>query len=253
MAGLLAVKGAVKRFGGLVAVNDVSLDIKQGSIVGLIGPNGSGKTTLFNVISGVFPPDSGEVYFDGERIDGLAPYEIYHRGLVRSFQIPRLFQKMTVLDNVMVAARNQIGDKLFNVPIRRRWMKQESDLLEKAQDILNFLDLGHLSDEPSTNISGGQLKLLEIGRALISDPKMLLFDEPAAGVNPAIAQEIFKKFVDLKQNKGLTFFIIEHRIELVLDFLDWMYVMHKGSIIAEGPPKEVVNNERVIKIYLGEA
>ncbi|MFQ6080424.1 MAG: ABC transporter ATP-binding protein [Candidatus Bathyarchaeia archaeon] len=252
MTALLTLKDVYKSFGGLRAVDGVSLEVEGGSITGLIGPNGSGKTTMFNTISGVYKPDSGEIYFDGKRIDELPPYEIYERGLVRSFQIPRLFKKMTVLDNMMLASRDQIGDSLFNVFSRRaKWKSQESEFLEKALDILRFLGLHHLRNSLPTEISGGQIKLLEIGRALMANPKMLLLDEPAAGVNPVLAKMIFDKIVELRDRENLTFFIIEHRIELLLDLVDQVFVMNKGSILASGPPEAIAKDKRVIEAYLG--
>lgn len=253
MTSLLALKGLGKHFDGLKAVNGVSLEVNHGIIAGLIGPNGSGKTTLFYTISGVQKPDKGEVYFNGERIDGLPPNEIYNRGLVRSFQIPRLFRKMTVLDNMIFASRDQIGDSLTNVFMRKnKWETQESDLLEKAMDILHLLELDYLTDAFPNEISGGQIKLLEIGRAMMSDPQMLLLDEPAAGVNPVLATQIFDRIVELRDKEDLTFFIIEHRIELLLNLVEWVFVMHKGRIIAEGPPDSITDDERVVKAYLGD-
>lgn len=252
MTGLLTLKGVRKSFDGLKAVDGVSLEVKSAKIVGLIGPNGSGKTTLFNTISGVYKPDIGEVYFNKERIDRLPPHEIYEKGLVRSFQIPRLFGKMTVLDNMMIAGRNQIGDGLTNVFLRKgKWKAQESELHEKAMGILEFLMLGDLSEARPDEISGGQIKLLEIGRAMMSDPQMILLDEPAAGVNPILARQIFDRIVELRDGKGITFFIIEHRIEFLLNLVDWVHVMHKGRIIADGPPHSISEDGRVVKAYLG--
>lgn len=252
MTGLLTLKGVHKNFDGLKAVDGVSLEVEHAKIAGLIGPNGSGKTTLFHMISGVNKPERGEVHFNNERIDGLPPHEIYKRGLVRSFQIPRLFKKMTVLDNMMIAGRDQIGDSLTNVFTRKsRWEAQESELRKKAIDILHLLKLDHLRGALANEISGGQIKLLEIGRAMMSDPQMLLLDEPAAGVNPILARQIFDRIVELREREDLTFFIIEHRIELILNLVDWVYVMHKGKIIAEGPSDSIVDDERVVKAYLG--
>jgi len=250
---ILKTKNLTKAFGGLKAVNNVTLDVKENTITGLIGPNGSGKTTLFNTIFGVYKPDQGEVYFKNERIDGLNPHQVYAKGLARTFQTPRLFQKLTVLDNMMIAARNHLGDKLLNVFIKRPgWSEQEEKFAEKALEILEIIELDRLKDVPASELSGGQMKLLELGRALMTDPKMLLLDEPAAGVNPTLARRIFEKITQLRDELSLTFFTIEHRIEILLEHADWVYVMHNGTIIAEGLPDEVVNNKMVVDVYLGE-
>ncbi|RLI05433.1 ABC transporter ATP-binding protein [Candidatus Bathyarchaeota archaeon] len=251
---LLETRNLTKSFGGLKAVNNVTLTVGKNSITGLIGPNGSGKTTLFNTITGVYSPDHGEVYFEGKRIDKLSPHQIYAKGLVRTFQTPRLFQKLTVLDNMMVASRNHVGDSFLNVFLKRRsWGEQEAKLAERALEILELLELDDRKDTPASELSGGQMKLLELGRALMTEPKMMLLDEPAAGVNPTLARRIFEKIRQLRDELSLTFFTIEHRIEILLEHADWIYVMHNGSIVAEGTPDEVVNNKVVVDVYLGEA
>jgi branched-chain amino acid transport system ATP-binding protein len=251
---ILEVKEVYKHFGGLKALNGVSLKIEEGTITGLVGPNGSGKTTLFNVITGMLRPDAGEIYFMGERIDGLPPFETYRKGIVRSYQFPRIFQKMTLLDNMMIAARSQIGDSIFYATFRRgRFLPQEAEIKRKALELLEFLELGHLRDAYPTEISGGQLKLLEIGRALMSEPRLLLLDEPAAGVSPVLAAKIYNKIRELRDNFDLTLFIIEHRFELMLEYADELFVMHKGEVVCKGKPTEVAAIPLVIKIYLGEA
>ncbi len=251
---ILKTVNLTKAFGGLKAVNNVTLTVKENTITGLIGPNGSGKTTLFNTISGVYKPDKGEIYFNGERIDGLSPHKIYAKGLARTFQTPRLFQQLTVLDNMMLATRNHPGDKILNVFFKRReWGEQEEKLAERALEILEIVELDRFKDTPASELSGGQMKLLELARVLMTDPKMLLLDEPAAGVNPTLARRIFEKITQLRDELSLTFFTIEHRIEILLEHADWVYVMHNGSIIAEGKPEEVVKNKIVVDVYLGEA
>jgi len=250
---ILEVNNITKRFGGLVAVNDVTLSIKKGSVIGLVGPNGSGKTTLFNVISGVYRPEVGEIYFDDKRIDNLSPDDIYRMGLVRTFQIPRLFLKLTVLDNVLLAARENEGEGFFNVFTGRpKWFKQETDLAKKALSILKLFELGGTAIVPANELSGGQMKLLEIARALMSEPYMLLLDEPTAGVHPVLAEKIFEKLTELRDQLGLTLFIIEHRIDLLLNYVQRIYVMHRGRIIVQGKPEEIMNDEAVAKIYMGE-
>lgn len=248
---ILTTDNLVKQFGGLIAVNGVTLTIERGSIVGLIGPNGSGKTTLFNILTGVYKPDSGRVIFNGERIDGLRPYQIYRKGLVRTFQIPRILQKMTVLDNLLISVRNP-GENLLQALFRRgEWLKFERDVRDKALEVLAFLGLEKHCYTPAIELSGGQMKLLEIARALMSEPSMILLDEPTAGVNPVLANEIYIRLRDIKRKTGITFFIVEHRIELLMEYVDKVHVMHRGRIIAEGRPSDIINDEDVIKVYLG--
>jgi branched-chain amino acid transport system ATP-binding protein len=249
---LLRVKEVGKHFGGLWAVNRASLDVARGSITALVGPNGSGKTTLFNVIFGLYKPDEGCVYFNGERIDHLAPHQVYAKGIVHAFQIPRLFSRLTVLDNMLLAARGHKGDGLLNsVVFRQGWQAQERELADKALGLLNLLELDHLTLSPAGELSGGQRKLLEIGRALMAAPVLLLLDEPAAGVNPNLGRKIFEK-IELFRQGGLSFFIIEHRLEILFDFADWVYVMDKGKIAIEGKPEEVAKDSTFYKVYLGD-
>ncbi len=248
---ILSTDNLVKRFGGLIAVNGVTLSIKKGGIVGLIGPNGSGKTTLFNILTGVYKPDSGRIFFNGERIDGLQPHQIYHKGLVRTFQIPRILQKMTVLDNLMISVKNPGEGFLPALFKRKQWSKFEKDVKDKALEILELLELEKYCYVPAGELSGGQMKLLEIARALISEPSMILLDEPTAGVNPVLANDIFMKLREIRKNMGVTLFIVEHRIELLMEHVDRVHVMHQGKIIAEGEPSDIINNDDVIKVYLG--
>jgi branched-chain amino acid transport system ATP-binding protein len=248
---LLRTKDLVKAFGGLNAVDHVSIEVEEGKIIGIVGPNGSGKTTLFNVISGVLKPTSGEIYFKGDRIDGLAPYEIFHRGIVRSYQIPRLFYGMTVRENSLVSPRNQIGESVIKAPIHSSWLPQESELTNRSLELLKMLQLDDLFNEPATNLSGGQQKLLEIGRALMGEPSLLLLDEPTAGVTPKLAIEIFDRIIDIQKRFHLAFVIIEHRLEILLDYAEYVHVMDKGSVIYSGLPSGVSKDARVIDAYLG--
>jgi branched-chain amino acid transport system ATP-binding protein len=249
---LLRVKEVGKHFGGLWAVNRASLNVSRGSITALVGPNGSGKTTLFSVVFGLYKPDAGCVYFNGERIDRLAPHQVYAKGIVHAFQIPRLFYRLTVLDNMLLAARGHKGDGLLNsVVFRKGWQAQERELADKALELLNLLELDHLTLSPAGELSGGQRKLLEIGRALMAAPVLLLLDEPAAGVNPNLGRKIFEK-IELFRQGGLSFFIIEHRLEILFDFADWVYVMDKGKIAVEGKPNEVAKDSTFYKVYLGD-
>ena len=249
---LLRIREVSKHFGGVYAVNRVSLDIKSGSIWGLVGPNGSGKTTLFNTVLGLFRPDTGDIYFNSHCISHLAPHQIYALGLVNAFQIPRLFQKLNVLDNMLVAAREHQGERILNsLLLRKNWQKQEAELADKAMEILELLGLDHLVFSPAGELSGGQRKLLEVGRGLMASPTLLLLDEPAAGVNPNLGRDIFEKIESLRQEKGLSFFIIEHRLEILFDFAHWVYVMDKGKIVVEGKPEEVVEDPAFYQVYLG--
>ncbi|HDJ89897.1 MAG TPA: ABC transporter ATP-binding protein [Thermoprotei archaeon] len=250
--GILELKNISKSFGGLKAVNNVSLEVEEGSITGLIGPNGSGKTTLFHVILGILRQDDGKIFFMNERIDNLPPYERFKRGLVMTFQNPRLFHGMTVLENSLISPKNQRGEKIWWAPLRFKWIRQELGLAKKAYKTLDFLDIAMISQNFSSNISGGQMKLTEIARALMAEPKMLLLDEPAAGVAPKLARDIFKHIVELRDEYGLTFFIIEHRLEILFDYVDQVFVMHRGEIISSGRPDEIVKDPKVLEAYLGE-
>ena len=249
---LLRVKEVSKHFGGVYAVNGVSLDINHGGICGLVGPNGSGKTTLFNTILGLHKPDQGEIYFQNESISNLAPHTIYERGLANAFQIPRLFFSLSVMDNMLVAARGQEGDRLFNsLFLRNRWQKQEKGLIEEALDILELVELEPWAFTPAAELSGGQRKLLEIGRALMAKPKLLLLDEPAAGINPVLGKKVFQKLKALSAN-GMALFIVEHRLEILFEFATWVYVMDKGRIAIAGQPQAIIDNPDFYAIYLGE-
>jgi len=252
MKDILILENVCKSFNGLKVVRNVSIKVKEKSITGLIGPNGSGKTTLFNLISGIYKIDNGKIFFNGERIDNLEPYEISNKGIIKSFQIPRIFKRLTILENMLIAAKNIEGEKILNSLNRNNWRGIEDENIKKALSILEFLELKELKNSLPTNISGGQLKLLEIGRALMCNPRMLLLDELIAGINPILAEKIFRKIIDLRGNFDITFFIIEHRIDFLFDFAEYIFVIDKGGIIAEGTPKEIMNNEKVMEAYLGE-
>jgi len=249
---LLKIREVSKHFGGVYAVNGVSLDINHGGICGLVGPNGSGKTTLFNTILGLHRPDEGTIYFNGKCINNLAPHQIYELGVVNAFQLPRLFYNLSVLDNMLVAARGHQGDRLYNsLFLRGRWQEQEVELAGRAMEILESLELDNLALSPAGELSGGQRKLLEVGRGVMASPTLLLLDEPAAGINPNLGKRIFEGIEDLAQ-EGLSFFIIEHRLEILFDFAHWVYVMDKGKIVVEGKPEEVLEDPAFYQVYLGE-
>lgn len=249
---LLVVTDAIKRFGAMAAVAGVSFSVRRGSITGLIGPNGAGKTTLFNAIAGEGPLTSGRVAFDGADITDLPPHAISARGLARTFQIPRPFPSMTVLENVMLAAHGQAGERFWNTWFRPGLVAdQERALRERAHEIIGFCNLTAVEGSPAGAISGGQKKLLELARALISDPKMILLDEPAAGVNPALLDVLVDKIVELNR-RGLTFLIIEHNMDLVMSLCDPIVVLAQGKVIADGTPAAVAGDPAVIHAYLGE-
>ncbi len=248
---MLELVGVVKEFGGLRAVDDVSFSIARGTITGLIGPNGAGKTTLFNLLAGAYRPTAGEIRFDGERIDHLPHYRIFARGLVRTFQIPRPFGEMSVLENMMLVPKGQLGEHFWNTWFRPTAVRaEERRNRDKARDILDFVGLTRLANEPARILSGGQQKLLEIGRALMSDPKMLLLDEPGAGVNPTLLGEIAERIAALNQ-RGITFLIIEHNMDLVMNLCRPVVVLAAGKLLMQGEPAEVQRDPRVLDAYLG--
>jgi len=249
---ILAVEDVSKAFGGLKAVNHATIEVAEGSITGLIGPNGAGKTTLFNIITGFIKPDSGRIAFLGDRIDGLPAHRVFHRGLVRTFQIPREFGGMTVLENLMLVPMGQEGERLWNTWfLPWRVSRQEDTNFTKAEEVLRFLNLHQLRDEYALNLSGGQKKLLELGRTLMCDPKMILLDEPAAGVNRTLMRDIVNDIKRLRQDLGITFFVIEHDMDIVALLCDRLIVMSEGSKLAEGTPDEMRADERVLEAYLG--
>ncbi len=251
---LLKISGVSKHFGGVYAVSGVDLHIKGGGIWGLVGPNGSGKSTLFSLVLGLHHPDGGTVLFQDDCINSLSPHEVYGKGLVNAFQVPRPFQRLSVLDNMLVAARGHTGDSLLvSLFMKNRWQAREKELAAKAMEILRLVELDKLALCPAGELSGGQRKLLEIARGLMASPTLLLLDEPAAGVNPVLGRKIFEKIEALWREKGLSFLIIEHRLDLLFDFAHWVYVMDKGKIVLEGKPKEVSKNPAFYNVYIGDS
>ncbi len=249
---VLSAISVCKGFGGILALDHCSIRVEEGDIVGLIGPNGAGKSTLFDVISGFLPPDAGSIVFSGREILGLPAHKIARLGLVRTFQIPRSLMRMTVLENMMLGAQGQAGERLCNPLIRRhKVMAQETEIREKAEGILEFFDLGRMRDEYAGSLSGGQKKMLEMARALMANPRLLLLDEPFAGVNPALADRMIERIRILKE-KGLSIIIIEHAIPYVLALSDELYVLNKGRVLASGRPDAVISDRRVFEAYLGE-
>ncbi|GAH66880.1 unnamed protein product, partial [marine sediment metagenome] len=203
-------------------------------------------------ILGLHRPDQGEIYFNGKCISNLAPHQIYKLGVVNAFQLPRLFYSLSVLDNMLVAARGQQGDRLLNsLFLRGRWQEQEKGLIEEALDILELVELDHLAFSPAGELSGGQRKLLEVARGLMAKPRLLLLDEPAAGINPVLGKKIYQKLKDFSHN-GIAFFIVEHRLEILFEFASWVYVMDKGKIVIAGQPQALIDDPAFYAIYLGE-
>jgi len=246
----LRVEKLTKRFGGLVAVDGVTMEVERKKVTLIIGPNGSGKSTLLNVVSGYYRPDSGRVLYRGADITGLPPHKINALGLARTFQIPRPFQNLTVLENLLVAARFNPGERLLSSLFRSRWERSERALTEKAFQILKELNLDKVWDQKASSLSGGQMKLLEIGRVLMNDATTILMDEPVAGVLPSLAIEIFRKIRELVDKRNLTFLIIEHRLDIALGYVDYVYAMARGRVISQGPPEKVVNDPLVQESYL---
>ncbi|WP_323171461.1 ABC transporter ATP-binding protein [Natrialba sp. PRR66] len=249
----LAVNGLGKRFGGITAVDGASFAVESGSMTGLIGPNGAGKSTTFNCITGIHQPDAGTVTFQGRDITGINPYECVDYGLVRTFQIAREMANMTVLENLMLPAKHQQGEALWRsvMPVARREVEQqERELLERVWDTLEFFEIEHIAEEKAGTLSGGQRKLLEMARALMTDPEMLLLDEPFAGVNPTLEKKLLEHIHELRAD-GYTFLIVEHDMDLIMDNCEHVIVMHQGSVLAEGAPGKITSNDRVIEAYLG--
>jgi branched-chain amino acid transport system ATP-binding protein len=251
MSTLLDIQSVSKSFGGVKALDRVTVKVAEKQVALLIGPNGSGKTTLINVVSGFYPPDEGRIFFDDRDITNLPPHRIYKLGLVRTFQIPSLFTRLTVLENLLVASKMNRGESFLKAPFISSWIRDEEENIEKALKILQLLKLDHLWDVRASKLSGGQMKLLEIGRSLMSDAKMLLLDEPIAGVNPSLAHEIFTHILHLRDKLGLTFLIVEHRLDLALPYADYIYVLAYGKLITQGEKEKVLQDAQVISAYLG--
>ena len=249
---ILQVDNLSKYFGGLVAVSNCSLKIKKGSITGIIGPNGSGKTTLFNLIAGNLKPNEGKVYLFDEDITGVPSYELFSKGLLRTFQIPHEFTHLTVLENLMMVPGSQSGEKLMNAWFKPRIVQsQEQVIKQKAMKVIKFLNLTHLARELAGNLSGGQKKLLELGRTMMVDAKVVLLDEVAAGVNRTLLKEISKAILRLNKEQGYTFCLIEHDMDFISRLCNPVIVMSEGSVLFQGTPDQVKNNEQVIERYLG--
>ncbi len=248
---ILETRNIVKRFGGVVALAGVSIKIPRRWIVLLIGPNGSGKTTLVNVITGFLKPEEGKVIYEGRDITGVEPHIITRMGIVRTFQIPKPFINLTVLENLLAAYPPGPHENPYKAVSKRSWVKTEEEAVEKAFDILKALGMERAWDQKASELSGAELKLLEVGRALMSGAKLMILDEPAAGVNPTKAHEIFSVIRKLREERGITFLIIEHRIDIASQYVDYTYALHLGRLISQGPPQKVLNDKAVIESYIG--
>ncbi len=245
------VRNISKSFGNLRALDDISFGAEEKSLTILMGPNGSGKTTLINVIGGLYKPDSGKVFFRERNITGLPPHDIYKLGLARTFQIPALFLQLTVLENLMVAQKDNPGESFARSILKRNWKEEEEKTAERAFEVLAMVGLSHMWDNQATVLSGGQLKLLEIGRALMTNADTILLDEPISGVNPTLAHEIFSTLIRLRDNYGITFLIVEHRLDIALSYVDSVIAMAYGKFVVSGTPQQVTSDKRVIDAYLG--
>jgi branched-chain amino acid transport system ATP-binding protein len=249
---MIRIDNVCKHFGGLKAVDHVSIEIAAGSITGLIGPNGAGKTTLFNTIAGLYAPTSGRIYLDDEEITGLKPHQLFNKGLLRTFQIAHEFTRLSVVENLMMVPAHQSGENLVNAWFRRGLVEhEERQINQRAMEVVDFLNLGHIADEIAGNLSGGQKKLLELGRTMMIDAKIVFLDEVGAGVNRTLLREIGNAIIKLNREKNYTFCMIEHDMDFISRLCDPVICMAEGAVLAEGTADEVKNNEEVIEAYLG--
>jgi neutral amino acid transport system ATP-binding protein len=251
-ATIFQAEGVVKRFGGIRAVDGATMSVDERSITALIGPNGAGKTTFFNLITGFYRPDAGRAVFAGREIQGRPPYVIAGLGMVRTFQITKALEAMTVIDNMMLAAPDQPGERLRNVIFRPLdWRRREDEVREQAMEVLDVFNLTRLADSYAGTLSGGQRKLLELARALMARPRFLLLDEPMAGINPTLGRRLLDHMQRLRTEQGVTFLFIEHDMDVVMNHSDRVIVMAEGKVIADGAPQAVREDRAVIDAYLG--
>ena len=249
---MITLKNISKSFGGLQAVRNVSIEIKKGTITGLIGPNGAGKTTLFNIIAGFYKADSGSITLDSQDISGLRSDELFEKGLLRTFQIAHEFENLTVRENLMMVPSRQSGENIVNTWLFSKKIRDEEQInYERASEVMDFLGLDHLQNEKAGILSGGQKKLLELGRTMMVDAKIVLLDEVGAGVNKTLLKKISKSIARLNSERGYTFFMIEHDIDFISELCDPIIVMTEGSVLTTGSAEKIKNNDQVIEAYLG--
>ncbi len=249
---LLSAQGLHKSFGGLKAVNNAKIEVKKGSITGLIGPNGAGKTTLFNLLSNFIKSDKGEIIFDGQPINNLPSHKIANLGFVRTFQVARVLSRLSVLENMLLASQQQTGENFLNVWFQRKQIrKEELENRDKAMAILESVGLIKKVNDYAGGLSGGQRKLLEMGRALMTNPQLILLDEPAAGVNPTLIGEICEHILNWNK-QGITFLIIEHNMDVIMSLSHHVWVLAEGTNLADGTPEQIQSNSQVLEAYLGE-
>ena len=247
---ILVADNVIRQFGGLTAVNVEHVEIPRGKITALIGPNGAGKTTFFNLLTGFDKPNSGSWTFDGKDLAGVASYKVARRGMIRTFQLTKALSLLTVVDNMRLGAQRQVGESFWASFVRPLWQAQEKQITDKADGLLKRFKLDAKREDYAGSLSGGQRKLLEMARALMGDPKLVMLDEPMAGVNPALTQSLLEHIKDLKTN-GTTVLFVEHDMHMVRHISDWVIVMAEGKIVAEGPPEVVMKDQAVIDAYLG--
>jgi branched-chain amino acid transport system ATP-binding protein len=247
---ILVTQKIARRFGGLLAVDVDYLEVQRGAITALIGPNGAGKTTFFNLLTGFDQPDSGTKTLNGKNIDNVAPHRLAKEGMVRTFQLTKALSRLTVIDNMKLGAQGQRGERFLNALIPGAWTRQEAEVEAKAEALLDRFNMIHMRDEFAGTLSGGQRKLIEMARALMTDPELVMLDEPMAGVNPALTQSLLGHVKELRA-EGRTVIFVEHDMDVVRDISDWVVVMAEGAIIAEGTPDDIAANPTVIDAYLG--
>jgi len=249
---ILSISGITKNFGGLTVLDGIDMEIEQGKLYQLIGPNGSGKTTLINVVSGLLKPDDGKIIFDGTDITQKGLFDTYKTGLVRTWQIPQPFNTLTTMENFLISSSGNAGESFLIAPLKSKWKNDEKRIADKAMKIMEIVSLVEKKDTISQNLSGGQQKLLELGRAMMSDASMILMDEPIAGINPTLAHELFEKISSLCKKQKITFLIVEHRLDIALQYADHVFAMNRGKIIAQGSSDDVIKHPKVMESYLGE-